>query len=167
MLVLFVAAGAIVYLVWDNYFNDKKDDKQNEQRVEQVEEKEKKMSETEQEKDEAEKAVEEKKVAQYDGEDPNEAGELSGVVTYAGVSGGVLMVRVNIDQYLDSGKCELNLVRDDSVVYSDMAEIVNSASTATCAGFDVPVGGLGGNYQVKVLLSSGEKTGVIEGEATV
>ena len=167
MLVLFVAAGAIVYLVWDNYFNDKKDAKQNEQRVEQVEEKEKKTSEMEQEKDEAEKAVEEKKVVQYDGKDPNGAGGLSGVVTYAGVSGGVLMVRVNIDQYLDNGKCELNLVRDGGVVYNSTAEIVGSASTATCAGFDVPIGGLGGNYQVRVLLSSGEKTGVIEGEAAV
>lgn len=158
-----------MFLVWDNYFNDKKEDKQEEQTAEQVEKKEsvEKAENADDGKDEAEKAVEQKKVAQYDGDDPNAAEELSGVVTYAGVNNGVLMVRVNIDQYLDSGKCELSLVQGGGVAYSSTAEVVGGASTASCAGFDVPVTGLGGGYEVLIKVESGAKKGTIKGEASV
>ena len=118
-------------------------------------------------KDEAERAVEQKKVPQYDGDDPNTAEELSGVVTYAGVSGGALMVRVNIDQYLDNGKCEMNLIQSGNVVHSSAVEIVGGPSTASCAGFDVPVAGLSGNYEIVVKLEAGGKRGTIRGEVSV
>lgn len=168
-MVLLIAAGVVVYLVWDNYFNDKKEDRKEGQGTEQVEEKE--VAETteavEKEKDEAEKAVEEKKVNQYEGDDPNTAEELSGVVTYAGVNNGVLMVRVNIDQYLDSGKCELSLVKGGGVAYNATAEIAGGASTASCAGFDVPAFGLQGGYEIVINLESGGRKGTIRGEVNI
>ena len=39
------------------------------------------------------------KYDEYAGEDPNEREDLTGVVTYAGVNGNNLMIRVNIDQH--------------------------------------------------------------------
>ena len=157
-----------MFLVWDNYFNDKKEDKKEEQGTEQVEKKEAAEKTETGEKDEAEKAVEEKKVNQYEGDDPNEAEELSGVVTYAGVSGGNLMIRVNIDQYLESGTCNLGLRRAGANIYSAEASIVGGPATATCEGFDIPVEGLGsGNTMIVIYLNGSGKTGEITGEVTL
>lgn len=163
MLVLFVAAAAVCYLVWNSYFRDKKEDKSVEEEQSLVEESEKSEDSSE----EAVEVVEKKKVVQYEGEDPNEKEELTGVVTYAGVNGDNLMIRVNIDQYLDSGVCELSLVQG-GVVYSDTANIVGSVTTATCEGFNVPVSRLsGGNYGIVIRISSGDKAGTINGEAKI
>ena len=172
LVVLLVAAGVVVYLVWDNYFNDKKEDKQEERVAGQVDKKENmdknENASEEKEKDEAEKAVEAKKVEQYEGDNPNAAGELSGAVTYAGVSGGVLMIRVNIDQYLDGGECGLTLSRGGGTIYSSITDIVGGPSTASCAGFDVPLSELGGGVvEININVKSGERSGVIHGEANI
>ena len=163
VLVLFVLAGTVVYYVWDSYFRDKSE-QSSEQRTEQVEEK--KTEEIDEKEDG--NVVEKKKVEQYDGEDPNMADDLSGVVTYAGVSGDKLMVRLNIDQYLDSGSCELVLEKDSSVVYNSVANVISNVSTATCEGFDVPISEIGtGHYVINVNVSAGEKSGIIRGEADI
>ena len=171
MVGLFVVAGVVVFLVWNSYFRDDKKDKQNEPEVGQVEKKEF-VEEVENvggdEKDEAEKAVEQKKVEQFDGEDPKVAEELSGVVTYAGVVDGKLMIRVNINQYLDGGECRLTLMRGGANIYSSIVEIVGGASTASCAGFDVVAGELGtGAIEINIKLNSGERSGTIHGEGNV
>ena len=163
LLVLAVAAGVVVYLVWDNYFNDKREENREDETA-QVEEGKGEEKEESENSDEVEK----KKVEQYDGEDPNKVDTLSGVVTYAGVNDGILMVRVNIDQYLDSGECGLTLARGGGTIYSSIAEIVGGPSTASCAGFDVPVSGLGGGVvEININLNSGERSGVIHGEAEI
>ena len=159
-----------MFLVWDNYFNDKKNDKQEGQTTERVEEKEavEKNATVDDGKDEAEKAVEQKKVEQYDGEDPNKAETLSGVVTYAGVSGDKLMIRVNIDQYLEGGECGLTLSRAGASIYSSIANVIENASTATCEGFDVPVSRLGGGVtEININVNSGERSGTIRGEVNI
>lgn len=160
---LFVVAAVVCYLVWNSYFRDKKEDKP-------VEEEQSLMEESEKNEDGSEETVEvveKKKVVQYEGEDPNEKEGLTGVVTYAGVNGGNLMIRVNIDQYLDSGICELNLMQG-GVVYSDTANIVSAATTATCEGFNVPVSRLsGGDYGIVIKISSGNKAGTINGEVKI
>lgn len=170
MVVLFVAAGVVAYMVWDNYFSNKKEDRQEEQVVEEAEKKEsaEKAEDVEKGKDEAERAVEQKKVEQYDGDDPNAAEELSGAITYAGVANGVLMVRVNIDQYLEGGQCELNLARGGSVIYNSVTEVVGGPATSSCAGFDVAVSELGtGAIEINVGINSGERSGMIRGEANI
>ncbi len=158
-LVLFVVAGAVAYFMWDGYFReDKKEDEDSEivEEVEEIEEGGKGAGEV----------IEKEPVVQYEGDDPNEAEELTGVITYAAVNGDNLMIRVNIDQYLEDGSCELNLVQG-GVKYSDTADI-SSVTTATCEGFNVPVGKLGsGNYQIVIKISSGGKTGTIKGEVNV
>lgn len=118
--------------------------------------------------------VEKEKVVQYEGEDPNTETGLSGVVTYAGVSGEKLMVRVSIDQYLTSGTCELSLKKDGVVIYSDTAGIVGSASTSTCEGFDILTSSLGANgatgagkIEININISADGRSGAISGEVEI
>ena len=170
ILVLLIAAGVVGYLVWDNYFREKKDDNA-EASTEQVEKPVEKSEKTEVviEVDGDESEVEdEKKVKQYEGEDPNKGERLTGAVTYAGVNGGKLMIRVNIDQYVESGTCSLGLRQAGASVYSATAAIVNGVSTATCGGFDVPVEELGSGEVVIVIYLSGDgKAGEINGEVRI
>ena len=162
IMLLFVVAAVVCYFVWDGYFKKKEEVKPVE---EQSSVEDKKEGEAEKAPEVVEK--EKKKVVQYEGEDPNEREDLTGVVTYAGVNGNNLMIRVNIDQYLNGGSCELSLMQD-SVVYSDTANIVSSAATATCEGFNVPINGLGkGNYKIVIKISSGDKAGIINGEVDI
>lgn len=167
LVALFVAAAVMCYLVWNNYFRDKGEDQQIEEQsvMEKAKMEEIEPEQAEEMKEEGEK--EKESIVAYEGESPNKKEELTGVVTYAGVNGDNLMIRMNIDQYLASGSCELNLVRGD-VVYKDTANIVSGAATATCEGFNVPVGGLeSGNYQIIIKMSSGGKTGTIIGEVEI
>ena len=162
IVLLFVVAAVVCYFVWNGYFKKKEEIKPAE---EQSLVEKKKESEVKEAQGVIEK--EKKKVVQYEGEDPNEGGDLTGVVTYAGVNGGNLMIRVNIDQYLNGGSCELSLMQD-SVVYSDTVNIVSSAATATCEGFNVPINGLEkGNYKIVIKISSGGKVGTINGEVDI
>ncbi|RYC74959.1 hypothetical protein [Candidatus Nanosyncoccus alces] len=165
-LVLFVTAGVVAYLVWDNYFKDKSEKK--EDTIEIVEGKKENDDEGKGSSNaEDEEVIEKEKIVLYEGDDPNEKEGLTGVVTYAGVSGEYLMIRVNIDQYLDGGSCELNL-EQNGVAYSEVVSIAGGATTATCEGFNVPVSRLGvGSYQIKIKISSGERTGTINGEVNV
>lgn len=163
VLVLFVTAAVVVYLVWDAYFKDKKSNEDSGQSNEQTE-----IVEEVSEPVKTGEIVEKPKVVQYDGEDPNALEELSGVVTYAGVAGENLMVRVNIDQYLEEGECELVLMRNGTTVYNSTARIIGNVATATCEGFDVPISYLGsGAMEVMVNLNSDGKSGVIQGRADI
>ena len=164
-LLLLVAAVVLCYFVWDAYFKDKgpktDDPKPTETTKDQT-------TEDKKDEDKTENTDEKPKVPQYDGDDPNNTTDLTGAITYAGVSNGYLRVRVNIDQYLTTGSCNVVLVRDNSQIFSDYANIVSSASTSTCEGFDIPTASIGaGNVQIKVTFSSGNKTGAVSGEATI
>ena len=173
MLVLLLVAGLVTYFVWNTYF-DKKADGGNKQEETSVEDKDEKKNEgkgstdVKETREVVEKEKEKEQVMTYEGDNPNNADELTGVVTYAGVSpdGGELVIRVNIDQYLGNGNCELNLVQG-GVVYKDTASIAASASTATCEGFNVSTVGLSGNYSIVIYLNSGGKTGTINGEVNI
>ena len=158
-------AGVICYLVWDNYFREETPEvKEPVTEVERIEETNNDKSEV------VEQVVEdEKKTIQYNGEDPNEKMELSGTITYADVLGGRILIRVNIDQYLAEGICELDLLSGGVSVYNNTASIVNSASTATCEGFDVPVvGDIGyGEYEIVIKIKSGDREGIIKGRVEI
>ena len=78
------------------------------------------------------------------------------------------MIRVNIDQYVGSGSCELTLVRGGATIYNSIASIIGGASTATCEGFDVPVAGLGGGtVEININLSADGRSGTIRGEVGI
>lgn len=168
LFLLLVVASIMCYFVWDAYFRDKTTDAPETEEVETKKNEIKQSDEEEEDNKVVEEIKEEKKVEQYDGDDPNNANSLSGVVTYAGVNGGNLMIRVNIDQYLSSGQCKLSLIRNGTAIYNSTVSIVNSASTATCEGFDVPVSELGGGgVTILINIVSGERNGSIQGEVSI
>ncbi len=112
-------------------------------------------------------------VPQYDGDDPNTAPNLTGALTYAKImktpnGDEMLVLRVNIDQFLSEGTCDLTIKNGDESVYEDSTAIIDSASTSTCTGFDVPVSEIrSGNMQIVIKLTSGDRTGVIDGEIKI
>lgn len=168
-LLLLVAAGAVCYFVWEGYFKDETVVNNEETTVvKDTPKSDKKEEEKKQEKkpeSEAPAEVEEKeKVQQYDGDNPNESEEITGVITFADVVDGVLMIRLNIDQYLAGGNCTLMLERSGNNIYSGTVEVDSSAATSTCKGFDVAVGNLGhGETNIIIKVSSGGKSGIING----
>ncbi len=166
-ILVLIAIGVGGWLIWQNNNGEKNNEtetsKTEEQNTENTE-----STENTGTAEVASEAVEKKKIIQYDGEDPNEANELSGAVTFAGVNGEKLMIRVNIDQYLTEGKCELTLKKDGANMYNSIANIIGNASTSTCEGFDVPTSELGGGtVEININISAGERSGVIHGEANV
>ena len=165
-LVLLIVAGIVCYLVYDNYFND---DKKEPEKVEtEIVEDEKKDDEEKTDEEEEQEIVKKEEVPQYDGEDPNESEAITGAITYAGVSGSNLMIRVNIDQYLSGGTCNLSIKEYGTVIYSDSAALINSASTTTCEGFDVATAITGGgNFEIIIDVNADGKSGTITGEANV
>ena len=166
ILILLVVAGIIVYLVWDGYFNNEKEDTPTPSQVstQATEEEQEVVVEDEEEPAESE----EKKVKQYEGEDPNKSEELSGVVTYAGVVDGKIMIRANIDQYLEGGTCKLSLSKNGQVAYEETVSITDSASTSTCKGFDITATKLSsGDYNIVIKIESNSKTGTIRGVVSV
>ncbi len=174
ILILVIVVGGGV-LIWQK---NQADDKKNENTI-VVEKEEKKNIDNETEKttepaETVSTGVEKEKVVQYEGEDPNTEAELSGVVTYVGVSGEKLMIRISIDQYLTGGQCELNLIKDGAVIYDDTVNIASSASTSTCEGFDVLTSGLGANgatgagkIEIKIKINADGRSGVIGGEVEI
>lgn len=171
-LVLLIVAGVICFLVWQSYFSGENNNTEESVEVEQTEEvkkdngveDEKKVIEESRD----EEVVEKEKVVQYEGENPNKQEELTGVVTYAGVNNGVLMVRVNIDQYISGGRCNLVLRQNGVDVYGASAEIIASVATSTCDGFEVPVSNIGvGDFDIVINLNANGKTGVIRGGVNI
>ena len=103
---------------------------------------------------------------QYDGEDPNTSASLTGSLTTARFSGDKLIVRVNIDQYLSSGTCTLTISSGSNQLVKT-ANLIPSAATSTCEGFDVPSSELA-NFSrplsISLSLTSGDKPGILEGQ---
>ncbi len=166
LFVLMVAAVVVVVLVNNNFFGEKnKEESRTDSGVSKQEEsKNIDMSATESEKKEETK----KDVPQYTGNNPNEAENLSGVISYADVSEGELIIRVNINQFLSAGNCKLNITKNGIDVYSEEANIEESVSTSTCNGFKIPVNNLTtGDLQIEIKLESEGKTGKINGKVRI
>lgn len=108
------------------------------------------------------------KIVKYEGSDPNNSEQLTGAITYAGKTDTNLLIRLNIDQYLNTGTCKLNLIKDDIVEYSDTANLIADVSTSTCEGFNVQLSKLKkGHYIINIVVVSNNKNGTINGEIDV
>ena len=169
VLILVIVAVVAGVVMGQSGQDSERNDEDNKSEVEKIEQKEK---EGQSEKTESEKKDEEvakqQQVTQYEGEDPNVLEELTGTVTYAGVNNGVLMIRVSVDQYVTAGNCELTLSQNGNIIFSDTADVIGDVSTATCRGFDVSVGELGGGkMDITINLNADGKNGVIRGEANI
>ena len=161
-LILVIVAAVICYLVWDNYFRD--DKPQETQETEQITEKKPDDEVVQGDDKNSNEDGDDKKVIQYEGEDPNTQDELSGSVTYAGKLNENISVRVNIDQFLNEGSCKLSILSNSETIYEENAQVVSSASTSTCDGFDFSSSAFApGNYNIIIRIISGEKSGSIKG----
>ena len=165
ILMLLIAAIVVCSMVYKSYFSDE-DEKETSSK--DVTEEEKKEDDNNTEEEAEEEVVEKEEIPQYDGEDPNNSDVITGAITYTGVSGSSLMIRLNIDQYLSDGVCNLRIHEYGSEIYSDSVSLVNSASTTTCEGFDVPVRMIGGgDFQIYIDISANGKSGTITGEVSI
>ena len=98
ILVVLVIAGIVTFVIWNNSQEAEQNDEVGITEVEEVKDTEKNDGETEEEY--SERMAEQKRVKQYEGEDPNKAEELSGAVTYSGVNNNVLMIQESLITYL-------------------------------------------------------------------
>lgn len=178
IVVLLAVAGGVGFAVWNSYVRNNGEQQQEESEIkddyEVKVEKDGKGGDEEKvvEKNddvEPEREKEKEEIMTYEGNNPNSEDGLTGAVTFAGTNGDTLVIRINIDQYITSGSCELGLYKNGAIVYSDTANISAAASTATCEGFNVPIGsiGEGGQYQIVINVRSGDKVGVINGEVEI
>lgn len=157
LIVVAIIIAVVIVVVNNNVKNDNQEEET--VKVEELtEEKKKEKEET------TEPEVKKEPVSQYDGDDPNAAESLTGVVSYAGANGSNLIVRANIDQYLASGTCTLNLSRNGTIIYSETVGIEASVATSTCNGFSVMTSQIGGGYvNIEINLNSDGKYGKIVG----
>jgi len=108
------------------------------------------------------------KPTQYEGNNPNSEPALTGNITYAGVLNKKITIRVNIDQFLNNGTCKLTMRSGDSE-YSEEVNIVESAATSTCKGFDIPLDKVSksGDWSIEILVESNGKSGKINGKVKI
>ena len=167
--ILLVIAGVVVYFVWDGYFRDKGDKTAGEDTSDKSSIVDDNTNKSESATDTAEESLD---MGVTDDDvlvnPTNEYENLTGVITYAGVSGLEFLVRTSIDQYLTDGTCELTILQGGEVVYAASAAILPDVSTSVCDGFNVAVGDLpDGELDIVIEMSSGDKTGVLKRGATL
>ena len=145
---------------------NKTDEKSKEKTDDKPEEKSKEESKDQPEEKPEDEVVDGKTPTQQDGDNPNNSEEITGVINYAESDGETLMIRVLINQYLDTGECLLELTApNDSFSLSDT--IAPSAATSSCS-YDIATSLLvGGKYDIKITVKSGNKNGIIKGEVNV
>ena len=164
-LVLIVGAVTVVILI-KNSFDKKADDST---QVVDANKTEEKKPENENEGSDSsgttdEVSKQEQKAPQYEGESPNKSEALTGLITYADVIDDELVIRVNIDQFLQSGSCNLTISRNGVTYYSRSVGIMESVTTSTCDGYKIPVSELSkGDFVVDINLDSDGKSGKITG----
>jgi len=79
----------------------------------------------------------------YEGQDVNQLEKLTGTITYSAKSANFYRIRVNVS-------------------------VVSNPSSGTCEGFDIPLTRLtSGDYDLKIEINANQKTGIIEGRATI
>ena len=168
-LVLIAGAITVAILVKNNFDNNKTDNNKQSTDTSKTEEKksEEKSENNSDEKNEKSQKSEEK-VPQYDGESPNKSETLTGLITYADVVNDELVIRVNIDQFLQSGNCNLMMSRNGVTHYSQSVGIQESVTTSTCDGYKIPVSELPkGDFVVEINLDSEGKSGKITGRVRI
>ena len=110
-----------------------------------------------------------KTTEKYEGQDVNQLEKLTGTITYSAKTADKYRIRVNIDQFLKlPGTCKLTVLSASKVVYTDSVSIISNPSSGSCEGFDIPLSKLpSGTYDFKIEVNANQKTGIIEGKATI
>lgn len=112
----------------------------------------------------------ENKAPQFEGEDPNQLEELTGVISSKSVENGVLTIMTTINQYLhQTGICVITLTgRTQHNVYTASSDAHADVSVSYCENFDIPVSELASDtYDIEIKLTGDGKTGTIHDEVTL
>lgn len=169
-LVLIIVAVVIIILVKNNFDNNI--EKENNSQQDVIDNKDKDDSSDKKPEEKSENKEQEQKqknkAPQYEGESPNESETLTGLITYADVINDELTIRVNIDQFLQSGNCNLKMSRNGVTYYTQSVGIQESVTTSTCDGYKIPVSELPkGDLSVEIDLDSDGKSGKITGRVRI
>lgn len=113
----------------------------------------------------------EDKAPQYEGEDPNDFAELTGVIVYKDIDPETLAFHsaVSINQYLEQGgQCVFNIRRGDAIYRTTSAAITPDITTSVCGPFNISLDGLdSGAYVIEVIMTSEGRRGVITDEIQI
>ena len=112
----------------------------------------------------------ENKTPQYEGEDPNDLPELTGVIVYKDIDRETLTLHsaVSINQYLQGdGQCVFNLKKDEAIIRTTSAIATPDVTTSACGPIDISVEGLSGIYQIEVIMTGDGKHGIITSEIQI
>lgn len=94
----------------------------------------------------------------YEGENANAQSSLTGSISTKSVAGDYLIIRNTINQFVDSGTCDLTLSSGNTTVRRS-AEIIQNPSSSSCAGFDIPLSELrSGQWSIEIYVSSEGKS---------
>jgi len=105
------------------------------------------------------------KVVQFEGEDPNDLEEITGVVTYRAVENGKLIIDTSIDQYLTSGgTCTVTIKGQNTGHVETATKQAHADITASyCETFEIPAANLPSDYyDIEITVLSNDKKGTIK-----
>lgn len=114
--------------------------------------------------EEATEIGDEKKIPQYEAENPNTLENLTGSVVYtdADAQSGTITTMVSIDQYLyNGGTCELKVKSGDDVLATASSPIIADVTTSHCGPITATIPQLSGAYELEITLSADNKTGLV------
>lgn len=111
----------------------------------------------------------EPKIKQYEGEDVNKAGELTGAVSYQDVDADKnVTIYTVIDQMIETGSCTLNLKQGNNILYSTTVDAHADITTSICEPFTFSAAQISsGTYQIEIQISGDNKTGLINSEVSL
>lgn len=108
--------------------------------------------------------LEKTNISQYDGEDPNKLGTITGVINAGIDESGAFSVRVIIDQALNSGTCTIVLTHNSGATNTISAPVEPGPSSSFCVA---TAGAKSGSWKITTTVSADNKTGTITGEANL
>lgn len=90
--------------------------------------------------------------------------KLTGVINFASISEGNLIIRTTIKKLENSGECTLTLVSETSgKTITKTADIIANPSSSSCRGFSIPESQLiPGKWTITIKLKSGNDTGSLQ-----
>ena len=109
--------------------------------------------------------AEKKAPAKYEGSDPNSYNDLTGIITFGGVSENQFVISVAIDQFI-TGSCKFEATAPDGSVITADVDIMAGPSSSFCS-YSGPIPAVRGKYNVVVTPTSKDKTGTITGEVEI
>ena len=109
--------------------------------------------------------AEKKAPTKYEGSDPNSYNDLTGIITFGGVSENQFVISVAIDQFI-TGNCKFEATGPDGSVIAADVDIMAGPSSSFCS-YSGPVPAVHGKYKIVVTPTSKDKTGTITGEVEI